>query len=158
MGFIRKRVANWEDAEDVLQDVYYQLADRLEGENDPLDNAGAWLYAVARNKIADLFRKKRPESLTEEREDWLWKTLSSPDSNPEMTLARKGIWLALENALAELPSEQKAVFVWHELDRLSYKEISETTGVGINTLISRKHYAVQHLRERLQDLYNEWND
>ncbi|MFK7921517.1 MAG: RNA polymerase sigma factor [Bacteroidia bacterium] len=159
LGFIRKRVSSWEDAEDVMQDVYYQLADRLEDDtNDALDNAGAWLFAVARNKISDLFRKRRPSLLSEDREDWLWDLLSEEDDDPEQRFYRKWLWKSLEDALLEIPSEQSEVFVWHEMDRKSFKQIAEMTGVGVNTLISRKRYAVLHLRERLQDLYEEWND
>ncbi|MEM6345721.1 MAG: sigma-70 family RNA polymerase sigma factor [Bacteroidota bacterium] len=159
LGFIRKRVSSWEDAEDVMQDVYYQLADRLEDEsNDVIDNVGAWVFAVARNKISDLFRKKKPSLLNEDREDWLWGLLSEEDDAPEQKLYRKWMWKALEDALLEIPSEQSEVFVWHEMDRMSFNEISEMTGVGVNTLISRKRYAVLHLRERLRDLYEEWND
>lgn len=156
LGFIRKRVRNWEDAEDVMQDVYYQLADRLEDDtNDVLDNASAWLYAVARNKISDLFRKKRPVLIEEEREDWLWDLMSE---DPESRFYRKWLWKALEDALLEIPVEQSEVFIWHEIDRMSFREISEATGIGVNTLISRKRYAVLHLRKQLKDLYEEWND
>lgn len=159
MGFIRQRVGSEADAEDILQDVWYQLTTTVDTE--PIEQISGWLFAVARNKIVDRYRKKRPESL-----DLLLQSGdgSGPDlagilldesSNPETANLRALFWKALQEALEELPEEQRIVFEWHELSGLSFKEIAELTGENVNTLISRKRYAVIHLRERLLTLYHE---
>jgi RNA polymerase sigma factor (sigma-70 family) len=160
LGFIRQRVNNEADAEDILQDVWYQLTTTVDTE--PIERISSWLFTVARNKITDRYRKKKPESL----EDLLgpedgeggsdFRDILFDDSNnPETVYLRTLFWEALEDALEELPEEQKSVFVWNELEDMSFKEIAELTGENVNTLISRKRYAVLHLRERLQALYNE---
>ena len=161
-NFIRRRVPNPGDAEDILQDVFYELveANRL---LMPIEHVTAWLFQVARNRITDLFRKKRPESLDDvaiANEDGdllrLEDLLPSPDAGPEALYARSLLLDELAQALDELPPEQREVFVAHELERRSFKAIAAQTGVGVNTLLSRKRYAVLHLRERLQDIYDEF--
>lgn len=161
-GFIRKRVRNSEDAEDILQEVYYQLADadRL---LKPIDQMAAWLFTVARNRITDLYRKKKtesiPEFLSDNDDENLFAELRSlmfdDGSTPEDDYLRSLVWIELEKALNELPEEQRLVFELTELKGISFKEISKQTGEPVNTLISRKRYAVLVLRERLQLIYNE---
>jgi len=161
-GFIRKRVRTIEDADDVLQDVYYQLADadRL---LKPIDQMAAWLFTVARNRITDLYRKKKTESMpeifTETDDEGVFTELRNlmfdDGSTPEDDYLRSLVWIELEKALDELPEEQREVFEMNELKGLSFKEISKQTGVAVNTLISRKRYAVLVLRERLQHIYDE---
>jgi len=161
-GFIRKRVNSSEDADDILQEVYYQLvdADRL---LKPIDQMAAWLFTVARNRITDLYRKKKTESIPEsnsEKEDnyiiaELRELMFDDGSTPETEYLRSLVWVELEKALVELPEEQRMVFELTELQGLSFKKISEQTGEPVNTLISRKRYAVLHLRERLQHIYDE---
>ncbi|WP_431212381.1 RNA polymerase sigma factor [Puia sp. P3] len=152
MGFIRPRVTSEADAEDILQDVWYQLTTTVD--TGPIEQISGWLFAVARNKIIDRHRKKKPESLDNDEIDFAAIFLDE-SSNPETANLRGLFWKALQEALDELPEEQRSVFVWHELDGLSFKEIAEITGENVNTLISRKRYAVVHLRERLLDLYRE---
>jgi RNA polymerase sigma factor (sigma-70 family) len=160
-NFIRRRVADPRDAEDVLQDVFYKLveANRL---LMPIDHLTGWLFRVARNRITDLFRKKKPElfsdaAIEDEEGEALQieDLLPSPDAGPEALYFRNLLLDELELALDELPDEQREVFVAHELEGRSFKELAEETGVGMNTLLSRKRYAVLHLRERLQNIYNE---
>jgi RNA polymerase sigma factor (sigma-70 family) len=160
-GFIRRRVADPGDAEDVLQDVLFALveANRL---LMPIEHVTGWLFRVARNRITDLFRKRRPESLGDavaaDEEDELMQLddlLPSPDAGPDALHARNVLLDELELALAELPDEQRAVFVAHELEGRSFKEMAAETGTSVNTLLSRKRYAVLRLRERLQDVYDE---
>jgi RNA polymerase sigma factor (sigma-70 family) len=153
-NFIRKRVADAGDAEDVLQDVFYQLIEvyRIE----PLEQVTGWLFRVASNRIIDLFRKKKPQTLTAEEWMNLDDLLPSPDGGPEAAYARSVLLDELEAALDELPREQREVFVAHELEGRSFKELSAETGISVNTLLSRKHYAVLHLRKRLQDIYEEF--
>jgi RNA polymerase sigma factor (sigma-70 family) len=160
-NFIRRRVPDPRDAEDILQDVFYELveANRL---LMPIEHVTGWLFRVARNRITDLFRKKRPESFSEtavadeddERLQWE-DLLPSPDAGPEALYARNVLLDELELAVDELPEEQREVFVAHELEGRSFKEMAAETGVSVNTLLSRKRYAVLHLRERLQSIYNE---
>ena len=147
-NFIRRRVPDRRDAEDILQDVFAELveANRM---LMPIDHVTGWLFRVARNRITDLFRKKKPEALDFE------ELLPSPDAGPEAKFARTVLIDELELAIAELPEEQRAVFVAHEIDGRSFKEIAKETGVNVNTLLSRKRYAVLHLRERLQAIYDE---
>jgi RNA polymerase sigma factor (sigma-70 family) len=156
-NFIRRRVADRSDAEDILQDVFYELveATRL---LMPIEHVSGWLFRVARNRITDLFRQKKPESFRETADDEgpRWEDLlPSPEAGPEALYARNVILDELELALEELPEEQRAVFVAHELDGRSFKEMAEESGVSVNTLLSRKRYAVLHLRERLQNIYDE---
>jgi RNA polymerase sigma factor (sigma-70 family) len=157
-GFIRKRVNNEADAEDILQDVFYQFV----GNTQPIEQLTAWLFTVARNKITDRKRKKRPEALEdvfadEEGEDGLnWsELLFDSGDNPEKDYLRALFWEELNAALNELPEEQRQVFILYELEGLSYKEIAERTGEPVNTLLSRKRYAVLHLRDRLSELKDE---
>ena len=157
--FIRKRVADAGDAEDILQDVFYELvqAYRL---MKPVEQAGAWLYTVARNRIIDFFRKKRPIALGANADDddapRLEDLLPSPDAGPEAAYARGVLVQELESALEELPKEQRDVFIANEIDGFTFKELAVETGVNINTLLSRKRYAVLHLRRRLRDIYDEF--
>jgi RNA polymerase sigma factor (sigma-70 family) len=155
MGFIRKRVDSEADAEDILQDVFYQLL----GNKEPIDQLTSWLFTVTRNKIIDRNRKKRAVSLDglfdepEEGEMGEWMDILMDDSaNPETIYLRNLFRETLQQSLDELPAEQKTAFVRHELEGISFKKISEETGVPVNTLISRKRYAVLHLRNRLAEL------
>jgi RNA polymerase sigma factor (sigma-70 family) len=159
--FIRHRLPDPADAEDILQDVFYELAEanRL---LVPIEHVTAWLFRVARNRITDLFRRKRPElgpapgSASEEELPPWEDLLPSPEAGPEALLARRLLLEEIESALAELPPEQRDVFVAHELEGKSFQEMASETGVNVNTLLSRKHYAVRHLRERLQSVHDEW--
>ncbi len=162
-NFIRRRVPDPRDAEDILQEVFYELveANRL---LMPIEHVTGWLFRVARNRITDLFRKKRPETFSDaavEGEDGevlqIEDLLPSPDAGPEALYVRNVLLDELELALDELPEEQRAVFVGHELEGRSFKEMAAETGVSVNTLLSRKRYAVRHLRERLQDIYDEFS-
>src|SRR5438876_8820354 len=145
-NFIRRRVPDPGDAEDILQEVFYELveASRL---MQPLEQVTAWLYRIATNRIIDLFRKKKPVMLTNE--EWLTldDLLSSPEEGPEAAYARTVLLDEIDAALDELPDEQREAFVAHELRGRSLKEIAEETGVNVNPLLSRKHYAVLHLRK-----------
>lgn len=161
-NFIRHRVPDPRDAEDILQDVFYDLveANRL---LMPIEHVTGWLFRVARNRIIDLFRKKRPESFSEagvEDEEGellrIEELLPSPDAGPEALYVRHVLLEELELALNELPDEQREVFVGNELEGRSFKEMAEETGLSVNTLLSRKRYAVLHLRERLQSIYDEF--
>ena len=161
-NFIRRRVPDPRDAEDILQDVFYELveANRL---LMPIEHVTGWLFRVARNRITDLFRKKKPEtfshaSVADEDGELLQieDLLPSPDAGPEALYFRNALLDQLELALDELPEEQREVFVAHELDGRSFKELAAETGVSVNTLLSRKRYAVLHLRERLQSIYDEF--
>ncbi|HXZ41900.1 MAG TPA: sigma-70 family RNA polymerase sigma factor [Terriglobales bacterium] len=160
--FIRRRVPDPRDAEDILQDVFYELveANRL---LMPIDHVTGWLFRVARNRIIDLFRKKKPASfsdtaLADENGELLQleELLPSPDAGPEALYARNLLLDELELALDELPEEQREVFIAHELEGRNFKEMAAETGVSVNTLLSRKRYAVLHLRERLQSIYDEF--
>ena len=164
-NFIRRRVPDPRDAEDILQDVFYELveANRL---LMPIEHITGWLFRVARNRITDLFRKKKPESFSDtavahndDDDDELLRfedLLPSPDAGPEGLYARSVLLDELELAVDELPEEQREVFVAHELEGRSFKEMAAETGVSVNTLLSRKRYAVLHLRERLQSVYDEF--
>ena len=161
-NFIRRRVPDPRDAEDILQDVFYELveANRL---LMPIEHVTSWLFRVARNRITDLFRKKKPEtfshaSVADEDGELLQieDLLPSPDAGPEALYFRNALLDQLQLALDELPEEQREVFVAHELDGRSFKELAAATGVSVNTLLSRKRYAVLHLRERLQSIYDEF--
>jgi RNA polymerase sigma factor (sigma-70 family) len=161
-NFIRRRVPDSRDAEDILQDVFYELveANRL---LMPIEHVTGWLFRVARNRITDLFRKKKPVSFSDTtvaHEDdeplRLEDLLPSADAGPEALYARHVLLNELELAVDELPVEQRKVFVAHELEGRSFKELAAETGVSVNTLLSRKRYAVLHLRERLQSIYDEF--
>jgi RNA polymerase sigma factor (sigma-70 family) len=163
-NFIRRRVPDPGDAEDILQDVFSELveANRL---LMPIEHVTGWLFRVARNRITDLFRKKKPESFSDaaapnddDADQFLRfeDLLPSPDAGPDALYARNVLLDELELALEELPEEQREVFVAHELEGRSFKEMAAETGVSVNTLLSRKRYAVLHLRERLQNIYDEF--
>jgi len=160
-AFIRRRVRDPRDVDDILQDVFQRLveANRL---LMPVDHVTAWLFRVASNRITDLFRKKTPETFSEQTfvtdDDELLRledVLPSPDDGPDAVYARGVLLEELELALSELPDEQREVFIAHELEGRSFKEMSAASGVNLNTLLSRKRYAVLHLRERLQRIYDE---
>jgi len=161
-NFIRRRVADPRDAEDILQEVFYELL-KANSLLMPIDHVTGWLFRVARNRITDLFRNKRPERFSDttatNEDDELpqWEDLlPSPDAGPEALYVRSVLLDELEFALSELPDEQREVFVAHELEGRSFKELSEVLGVNINTLLARKRYAVLHLRECLQSVYEEF--
>jgi RNA polymerase sigma factor (sigma-70 family) len=162
-NFIRKRVPEAADVEDILQEVFYELVEAYRMMK-PIEKVTAWLFRVARNRITDLFRKKTFETLrtdpvttSEEGEELLlMDILPSRDAGPEAAYARTVLLEELEHALEELPEEQRSVFVAHEIEGYSFKEIAAATGVGVKTLLSRKHYAVVHLRERLEAIYHEF--
>jgi RNA polymerase sigma factor (sigma-70 family) len=158
LGFIRKRVSNEADAEDILQDVFYQFI----GNTQPIDQVTSWLFTVARNKIIDRKRKHKPELLEDIYADkdgdltFDWTDIFSEENeNPETDYLRGLFWEELNAALAELPEEQRVVFVMNEMDGIPFKDISAQTGVAVNTLLSRKRYAVLHLRARLEVMRQE---
>src|SRR6266487_5699825 len=159
-NFIRKHVADTSEAEDILQDVFYELLEayRL---MKPIEHVTAWLFGVARNRMVDLFRRKKPSSLNnpvsaEEGGDTLEDLLPSDDAGPEAAYARNLLLDALDEALEELPKAQREVFIAHELMGQSFKDMSAKTGLSVNTLLSRKHYAVLHLRQNLQSIYENY--
>ena len=163
LNFIRRRVSDPRDAEDILQDVFYELveANRL---LMPIDHITGWLFRVASNRIIDLFRKKKPvlfsdaDVANEDDESLRFEDLlPAPDAGPDALYARGVLLAAFELAIEELPPEQREVFVAHEIEGLSFKQIAARTGVGMNTLLSRKRYAVLHLRERLQGIYDDFS-
>ena len=161
-SFIRRRVPNQADVEDVLQDVLFELV-RAHRLLMPIEFVTGWLYRVARNRITDLFRKKRPDALSDAMHEGeagelldAADLLPSPDAGPEAQYLRGVLLNEFERALAELPGEQRDVFVAHEFEGRSFKEISAETGVTVNTLLSRKRYAVLRLRERLQTIHDEF--
>jgi RNA polymerase sigma factor (sigma-70 family) len=157
LAFIRRRIDDAAEAEDILQDALYELvaAERLA---QPIERVGAWLMRVARNRIIDRSRKKRPERFAHgpDGEPGLEELLPAPDGTPETAAARALLIEEIEAALEELPREQREVFIAQELDGLTFRELAERTGVSINTLLSRKRYAVLQLRERLQAVYEDW--
>jgi RNA polymerase sigma factor (sigma-70 family) len=165
-NFIRKRVADEADAEDILQEVFYEFVQtyRL---MKPIEQAGAWLFRVARNRIIDRFRKRRHDPLEETLQTVqplneegerlaLDDFLPSPDAGPDAIYVRTLLIDALEDAIGELPEEQRAVFIAHEIEGRTFNELAEETGTNINTLLARKRYAVRQLRSRLQTIYNEF--
>jgi RNA polymerase sigma factor (sigma-70 family) len=161
-NFIRRRVADQGDAEDILQDVFYEFvaAYRM---MKPVEQATAWLFQVARNRITDLFRRKKrearsePTAITEDGEPMRWEDLlPSLDAGPQAAFARRVLLEELDAALDELPDDQREVFIAHEMMGFSFKELAARSGVSVNTLLSRKHYAVVHLRQRLQAIYDEF--
>jgi RNA polymerase sigma factor (sigma-70 family) len=160
LDFIRRRVRTEEDAEDILSDVFYQLMSSY-SVTEPIEKMTSWLFTVARNRIIDWYRKKRPESLPSYLDDEslplnLEDILFDPTQDPDSVYARSLLWTELAGALDEMPKEQKEVFVMHELEGKSFKEIAAITGEPLNTLLSRKRYAVLFLREALQELYSEF--
>lgn len=163
-AFIRKRVADQSDAEDILQDVFYELVEAYRMMK-PVEQVTAWLFRVARNRITDLFRRRtrearaaEPAKFNAEGEELLLdELLPSPAAGPDAAYARGVLVEALDDALEELPAEQRDVFVAHELMGYSFKDLAEQSGVSVNTLLSRKRYAVLHLRERLQSVYDEFS-
>ncbi|HEX5025936.1 MAG TPA: sigma-70 family RNA polymerase sigma factor [Agriterribacter sp.] len=156
-GFIRQRVASTEDAEDIMQDVFYQFA----GNTEPIEQVTSWLFRVARNKITDRYRKKQPELFDDlepasDQEGFDWKEIMpSKDDTPEIAYLRNLFWDELQLALNELPAEQREAFIQNEMEDIPFKDMAEATGVSVATLISRKRYAVLFLRERLQILKDE---
>jgi RNA polymerase sigma factor (sigma-70 family) len=162
-SFIRKRVADHGDAEDILQDVFYELVEAYRMMK-PVEQVTAWLFRVARNRITDLFRRKNREALRNDvarfgeggEELLLEEMLPSPDGGPDAAYARSVLLEELDDALDEIPVEQREVFIAHELLGYSFKELAEQTGLTVNTLLSRKHYGVLHLRQRLQAIYDEF--
>lgn len=158
MGFIRKRVVSQSDAEDILQDVFYQMIQTIK----PIEEIGAWLFAVARNKITDQQRKHKPDLFSDiydkedEEDEFDWNEILFDNSgNPETEYLRSLFWEELNSALNELPAEQREVFILNELEGVPFKEIAEQTGETVNTLLSRKRYAVLHLRSKLRILHDE---
>jgi RNA polymerase sigma factor (sigma-70 family) len=159
-SFIRRQVADVSDAEDILQDVFYELteASRL---MKPAEQVTAWLYRVARNRIVDLFRRRKAVSLQEPEGDGedarvLEDLLPSPDAGPDAIYARNVLFDAIDEAIDELPENQREVFLAHEVEGRSFKELAEETGGSVNTLLSRKRYAVLHLRERLKEMRQDY--
>jgi RNA polymerase sigma factor (sigma-70 family) len=162
-NFIRSRVSDDAEVEDILQEVFYELVVAYRT-MQPLEQAGAWLFRVARNRIIDLFRRKKPAASISDpaasygNEDALLlrELLPSPDAGPEAAYANGVLLDELESALNELPAEQREVFIAHEIEGKSFKEIAAESGTSVNTLLSRKHYAVLHLRERLAEIHDEF--
>ena len=162
-GFIRRRVPAPADVEDILQDTFFELVEAARLVK-PIEHLGAWLFSVARNRITDLFRKGRTQALPsvqateDDSEPALDDLLPSPDAGPEAAYARRLLLEAMDDALDELPAAQRDVFIAHELEGRSFKELARETGLGVNTLLSQKHYAVRHLRRRLQAIRDEFID
>ena len=163
-SFIRRRVADQGDAEDILQEVFYEFVEayRL---MKPIEQVSGWLFRVARNRIIDLFRRRKPGSLSDPvmvgdngEELLLQDLLPSPELGPEAAYARSVLLSELDHALDELPDQQREVFIAHEVEGRSFKELSAQTGVSVNTLIARKHRAVVHLRQRLQAIHDEFSN
>ncbi len=162
-GFIRKRVRNEEDAQDILQDVWFQLSNFANVAD--LENVGAWLYRVARNRVTDRYRKKTTDSLEDyvyasgDEEVGVFKELLLLDdsNNPELAMFKENFWDELMEALGELPQKQREVFIWNEIEDMTLQQIADKTGQNIKTIISRKGYAVKHLRTKLNHLYEELN-
>ena len=159
LNFIKSRVRDNDQAEDIMQDVFFQLINAYDT-IESLEKQTSWLFTVARNKITDFYRKKKPISLNsvqteEDPEVWLENIMPDIDSLPDNVYLKKIIWETLESALEELPQKQREVFVAHEFENKSFKQISAETGVTVNTLLTRKRYAILFLREQLMDLYEE---
>jgi RNA polymerase sigma factor (sigma-70 family) len=161
--FIRRRVPDPRDAEDILQDVFYKLVEANQLLM-PIDHVAAWLFRVARNRITDLLRKKQPVLFSdvggrdEDVEVLFEDFLASSEAGPDVVYARQVLMEELEAAIADLPPDQRAVFVAHEVEGRAYQELAAASGVNVNTLLSRKRYAVLRLRERLREVYEEWRD
>lgn len=165
LGFIRQRVRNQEEAEDILQDVFANVLAASKDVHRPIDNLASWVFTSVRNRIIDSYRKKRTDSFAdlgtaeqkEEGMDHVERFLGDFSYNPEEDLVRKTIWESVIQGLDELPVEQKWVFIKNEFEGVSFREMSEETGVNINTLLARKRYAVLYLRKKLQELYDSIN-
>lgn len=165
LGFIRQRVRNQEEAEDILQDVFANVLAASKDVHKPIDNLASWVFTSVRNRIIDSYRKKRTDSFAdlgtaeqkEEGMDHVERFLGDFSYNPEEDLVRKTIWESVIQGLDELPVEQKWVFIKNEFEGVSFREMSEETGVNINTLLARKRYAVLYLRKKLQELYDSIN-
>lgn len=163
-NYIRQKVSNRADAEDILQDVFYQFISVMQLDN--IEKAASWLFRVAGNRITDFYRKRKTISIERQKEIQSGDDADTalmhedipfePGEDPEKSYLRSEVWTLLDEALQELPDEQREVFVMHELDDISYKEIAEITGVSVNTLITRKHYAVLFIRKKLRDFYSEF--
>lgn len=166
LGFIRQRVRSQEEAEDILQDVFTNVLAASRDTNKPIDNLASWVFTSVRNRIIDSYRKKRTDSFADlgskeskdDGLDYVERFLGDFSYNPEQDLVRKTIWDAVIQGLEEVPEEQKWVFVKNEFEGISFREMSEETGVNINTLLARKRYAVLHLRTKLQELYDTVNE
>lgn len=166
LGFIRQRVRSQEEAEDILQDVFTNVLAASQDVHKPIENIASWVFTSVRNRIIDSYRKKRTDNFSDigsnaEKDEGLENVerfLGDFSYNPESDLVRKTIWEAVLAGLEELPKEQKEVFIKNEFEGVSFREMSEESGVNINTLLARKRYAVLHLRKRLQDLYDTVND
>jgi len=166
LGFIRQRVRSQEEAEDILQDVFTNVLAASANVQKPIENIASWVFTAVRNRIIDSYRKKRAETFTDmqtqgqadEGVDSFENFLGDLSTSPESDLIRKTIWEAVLEGLNELPDEQKDVFVKNEFEGISFREMSEETGVNINTLLARKRYAVLHLRKKLKDLYKSVNN
>lgn len=166
LGFIRQRVRNQEDAEDILQDVFANVIAASKDVNKPIDNLASWVFTSVRNRIIDSYRKKKTDTFAdlgtaeqhEEGMDTVERFLGDYSYSPEQDLVRETIWQAVLEGLEELPPEQKYVFVKNEFEGVSFREMSEEIGVNINTLLARKRYAVLYLRKKLQALYDNIND
>jgi len=166
LGFIRQRVRSQEEAEDILQDVFTNVLAASANVQKPIENIASWVFTAVRNRIIDSYRKKRAETFSdmqtpgqaEDGVDSFENFLGDMINTPETDLIRKTIWESVQSGLAELPLEQREVFVKNEFEGISFREMSEETGVNINTLLARKRYAVLHLRKRLKDLYSSLNE
>lgn len=162
LGFIRQRVRSQEEAEDILQDVFTNVLAASANVQKPIENIASWVFTAVRNRIIDSYRKKRAETFSdmqtpgqaEDGVDAFENFLGDSSGSPENDLIRKTIWESVQSGLDELPSEQRDVFVKNEFEGISFREMSEDTGININTLLARKRYAVLHLRKRLKDLYS----
>jgi RNA polymerase sigma factor (sigma-70 family) len=166
LGFIRKRVRSQEEAEDILQDVFTNVLAASKNVQKPIENIASWVFTAVRNRIIDSYRKKRAEAFSdlqtpkqqEEGMDTFEHFIEDVGEGPESDLLRKTIWEAVQDGLKELPDEQRDVFVKNEFEGISFREMSEETGVNINTLLARKRYAVLHLRKKLSELYSSINE
>jgi len=166
LGFIRQRVRSQEEAEDILQDVFTNVLAASKNVQKPIENIASWVFTAVRNRIIDSYRKKRAETFSdmqtpgsaEDGADSFENFLGDVSSSPELELVRKTIWESVQAGLSELPEEQRDVFVKNEFEGVSFREMSEDTGVNINTLLARKRYAVLHLRRRLKDLYSSLSE
>lgn len=166
LGFIRQRVRNQEEAEDILQDVFTNVLAASKDANKPIDNLASWVFTSVRNRIIDSYRKKRTDSFADlgskeskdDGLDYVERFLGDFSYNPEQDLVRRTIWDTVIQGLEEIPEEQKWVFVKNEFEGISFREMSDETGVNINTLLARKRYAVLYLRKKLQELYDTVNE
>ena len=165
LGFIRQRVRSQEEAEDILQDVFTNVLAAAANVQKPIENIASWVFTAVRNRIIDSYRKKRAETFSDmqtpgqsdDGADMFENLLGDISNNPEIDLMRKTIWDSVQKGLSELPDEQRDVFVKNEFEGISFREMSENTGVNINTLLARKRYAVLHLRRRLKEIYSSIN-